>query len=111
MSKADEIRNKIQTKTDPRQALFTGEKEITSEGNVNINMDNNANAAEEAFNLDDILGMNQEDKKTKELVGIYFDPEVRKALEKVNKEKGRGAKSDFVNNITKWALKQKGYLK
>lgn len=70
--------------------------------NVNINNDIDINA---------ILNDDYESKKSdKELVGIYFEPVVKKALSKYQKDKGRGAKSDFVNDIVKWALHQKGLL-
>lgn len=109
MKKKLEAERKAKETGDPRVTHFTGEKQDSkTEGEVNINMNNNTNT-DLPFNLDEIIGTT-EDKTEKVLVGIYFDPEVKRALEKVNRKKGRGAKSEFVNNITKWALKQQGYM-
>ncbi|MCU6603799.1 hypothetical protein OCO53_25500 [Peribacillus frigoritolerans] len=114
MSTKDDMKKQIKgTRKDPRPEFFGGKDkdetpDTTPEGVVNVNM--NANTNELPFDLDDILGDNNENKKEKELVGIYFDPEVKTALAKVNRKKGRGAKSEFVNNIVKWALIQKGYM-
>ena len=57
-----------------------------------------------------------EDKKPKkeakpDMVGIYFEHDVKVALDKYQKDNGRGAKSDLLNSLARYAMKKKGYLK
>lgn len=104
MSKADEIKNRVQSlKRSPHKALLEGEEDVnTISENVNVNDDVN-------MDINTILNTNRNKKSDKELVGIYFEPKVKSALDKMQKSEGRGAKSDFVNDVVKWALIQKGY--
>lgn len=105
MSKADEYKEKMKKSQEERNArkeLIGGTKEMNSTvENVNINND---------VDINDILNANRGKKSDKELVGIYFEPEVKRALDALQKREGRGAKSDFVNDIVKWALQQKNQL-
>lgn len=62
--------------------------------------------------LNDII----EDKKPKkeakpDMVGIYFEHDVKVALDKYQRDNGRGAKSDLLNSLARYAMKKKGYLK
>lgn len=105
MSRADEIKNKMKNKNkndrNARNELMGAEEPmIEVNENVNINNDMDINA---------ILNKSGNKKSDKELVGIYFEPKVKSALDLMQKREGRGAKSDFVNDIVKWALIQKGY--
>lgn len=121
LSKADDIKNRMK-KRDARSSLMGStvpevnndinentHKNINNNENVNIN-----NIEDENNNTDveihKIINKKANSKSVKELVGIYFEPEVKKALDKLQKVEGRGAKSELVNDITKWALKQKGLL-
>lgn len=133
MSKADDIKNRMK-KRDARGSLMGAtpietSKNIADEksqvaiksndentvnkndiNNETININNNDNniPKNSPIDINDIIGKTK--KSEKEMVGIYFEPEVRKALDKLKKLEGKGAKSMFVNNITKWALQQKGLL-
>lgn len=133
MSKADDIKNRMKNR-DARGSLMgtapiqTPEKNLDekppvavksdSENTANkndiknedININNNDNKAPQnsPIDINEIIGKTK--KSEKEMVGIYFEPEVRKALDKLKKLEGKGAKSTFVNDITKWALQQKGLL-
>lgn len=99
MSKADEMKRKLdedkKRKENAAAGLFNQESPI-----VNINDD-----------VDAIINANRSKKSQNELVGIYFEPAVKEALDRMQKREGRGAKSSFVNDIVKWALSQKGLLK
>jgi hypothetical protein len=120
LSKADDIKNRMK-KRDARSSLMgsavtenndvseNNDKNINNNDNVNINKikDENNNTDVE---IHEIINKKSNSKSVKELVGIYFEPEVKKALDKLQKAEGRGAKSELVNNITRWALKQKGLL-
>lgn len=103
MSRTDDIKNRIKNR-DARSSLMGNavrQKEI--DNNININN----NVSEDIY---EIINKKSGTKSVKELVGIYFEPEVKRALDKLQKAEGRGAKSELVNDITKWALQQKGLL-
>jgi hypothetical protein len=69
--------------------------------NNNININNNVNSS-----IDDLLGANKE----KAIVtGIYFDPDVLRALDEISKGK-KGAKTKIVNEAVKLYLKQNGLM-
>jgi hypothetical protein len=104
MSKANEIKNRMKTRN-ARGALM--ETMDTKNNNEDININNNVKEKED---IKEIINQKLGEKSNKELVGIYFEPEVKRALNKLQKLEGKGAKSEFVNNIAKWALKQKGLL-
>jgi hypothetical protein len=74
-----------------------GEDIIGKSDKVNVN-DN--------ININSIL--NEEPKK--ELVGIYFDPEVKRILQEVTKKSGRGAQSKLVNEAVKRLLQESGFM-
>lgn len=111
LSKADEIKNRMK-KRDARSSLMgntVAEKE--NDINVNDNVNNNENEnINDDVDIRKIINKRTSTKPVKELVGIYFEPEVKRALDKLQKSEGRGAKSELVNDITKWALQQKGLL-
>jgi hypothetical protein len=125
LSKAADIKNRIK-KRDARSSLMgSAVSEVNNDisENTNGNIDNNNNNSDnvnvnniknENNNTDveihEIINKKANSKSVKELVGIYFEPEVKKALDKLQKAEGRGAKSELVNDITKWALKQKGLI-
>jgi hypothetical protein len=121
LSKAEDIKNRMK-KRDARSSLMGSavtEGNIDIQENVNKIIDNNDNVninktkdgnINSDVNIHEIINKKANSKSVKELVGIYFEPEVKKALDKLQKAEGRGAKSELVNDITKWALKQKGLL-
>lgn len=47
----------------------------------------------------------------KELRGIYFDSDVAEALDKIGKQGGRGAKSEYVNSLIRAIMVKQGLLK
>jgi hypothetical protein len=101
MSKKDSIKDKFKTPYDAVMGtnINTNDNSNNDE-KVNTNMnDNPAN--------DPILQSNKSDK---ELVGIYFDPDVKAALQRLNKQYGRGKQSELVNDITRRKLKDLGLL-
>lgn len=63
--------------------------------NVNVNI-----------NINDLIG--KEEKK--ELVGIYFDADVKAVLDRLGKQGGRGAKSSIVNQAVRRLLQEQGLL-
>jgi hypothetical protein len=105
MSKANEIKSRMKTRN-ARESLM-GEENKNNNININVNDVNNVKGNED---INEIINKKLGRKSNKELVGIYFEPEVKRALNKLQKLEGKGAKSAFVNNIAKWALKQKGLL-
>lgn len=113
VSKANDIRNKVKGlkgSRDARKGLLQGdEAEMNAVNeNVNVNENNNNN-----IDLESVLKQHEEtntSKSDKELVGIYFDPDVKAALDAYQRNNKRGAKSSLVNDIARLALKQKGYL-
>lgn len=63
--------------------------------------------------LTEILKKDDEKKKKAkpEMVGIYFDTDVKEGLDKYQSDNGRGAKSELLNSLARLALNQMGYLK
>jgi hypothetical protein len=111
LSKADDIKNRMK-KRDARSSLMGNavtEEEINKNVNDNVNNNEDENINNDV-DIHHIINKRANAKSVKELVGIYFDPEVKKALDKLQRAEGRGAKSELVNDITKWALQQKGLL-
>jgi hypothetical protein len=107
VSKADDIKNKFGNKRDARSTLMgSPNNNVNINDNVSGNVNKNNN---DEINIDDIINRTSE-KSEKLLVGIYFDPDVKKALDRYQQKEKKGAKSQFVNDITRWALKQKGLL-
>jgi hypothetical protein len=121
LAKADDIKNRMK-KRDARSSLMgnaatTENNDISKNVNENMNNNDNVNVNKNKnennhtdVEIHEIINKKVNSKPVKELVGIYFEPEVKKALDKLQKAEGRGAKSDLVNSITKWALRQKGLL-
>lgn len=105
MSKASEIKNRMKIRN-ARESLMR-ESDTNNNENININVNNNVQEIED---IKEIINQKLGAKSNKVLVGIYFEPEVKRALNKLQKLEGKGAKSEFINNIAKWALKQKGLL-
>lgn len=82
---------------------------INNENKDKINLkDNNKNND----SLDDVVNDSGKNSKvnTHVLKGIYFEPEVAKAIDRLAVGKGKGIKSDLVNEAVKTAFKQKGWL-
>lgn len=73
--------------------------------NININVNDKIN-----INDNDAIQKLMEGTEAKELVGVYFEPAVAKALAKFSKGKKRGFKSELVNELTKKFLKDNGQL-
>lgn len=73
---------------------------INKNDNININDNTNNNV------IDEILSGKP---KAKQLVGIYFDPEVAAALDRATGDK-RGAKSALVNEAVRQLLQEKGLI-
>lgn len=76
---------------------------VVSEPNINNNVIDD-------INIDEIINQSRNTKSDKQLVGIYFDPDVKKALEKYQRKEGKGAKSSLLNDLARAAMKQKGFL-
>lgn len=53
---------------------------------------------------------NGKGKTSSDLVGIYFDSDVKRALAKKKKEFGRGFQSEFVNNLVREELERREWL-
>lgn len=57
------------------------------------------------------LDKNTDGKKpAKEPVHIFFDPDIKKMILKKQKEKGKGWKSNYVNDLVRWAFEQEGWI-
>ncbi|MBT2757947.1 hypothetical protein J7E71_18915 [Mesobacillus foraminis] len=98
----------VESKGENTEAKQIADKNNINNENVNINNNDDKVTQNSTIDINEIIGKTK--KSEKEMVGIYFEPEVRKALDKLKKLEGKGAKSSFVNDITKWALQQKGLL-
>jgi uncharacterized protein (DUF4415 family) len=99
-------------------------KDEPKKPNVNINANDNDIVKEEPVvqefqkssvvgdEIDQIVSSldNNKNKPEKELVGLYLDPDVKKALQRMNKKKGRGWQSEFANSLIRAALERKGWL-
>ena len=124
MSNVNKIKESVKTgqKKTPIDIIFGAdekEKEIPSQEVAEVE----AAAAKDEDKGDEGMEMlvqelNEiiEDKKPKkeakpDMVGIYFEHDVKKALDKYQKDNGRGAKSDLLNSLARYAMKKKGYLK
>jgi hypothetical protein len=88
---------------------------VNKEANINNNLKNDLDFNHNATNnftdeLDDILSSKENKNKTHILKGIYFERDLAKAIDKVTKGKGKGAKSEIINAIVKKAFKEKGWL-
>lgn len=75
--------------------------------NNNININDNIDINSNKNIIDNIINPT---KQKKEMVGIYFDPDVADALERIGKSGGRGAKSRVVNDIIRAYLEQNGFI-
>lgn len=71
----------------------------TGKGSSNNNVNDNVN-------INNIIQVEQK----KELVGIYFDPDVKRILQEVTKSGGRGAQSKLVNEAVKKLFKESGLM-
>lgn len=124
MSNVDKIKDSVKTgqKKKPIDILFgTDEKENDESSQEAAEVE--AAAAKDEDKGDEGMEMLVkelkeiiEEKKPKkeakpDMVGIYFEHDVKKALDKFQKDNGRGAKSDLINSLARYAMKQKGYLK
>lgn len=68
---------------------------------------------EETSNTNELLQSIFEQKKkrdSKKLIGIYFDGDVAKVLDKIGKNGGRGAKSQIVNDVIREFFKKNDLL-
>lgn len=100
--KLEDIKNKMNSKRNAKGELMGPGEELNSP-NVNINDNDNSG-------LKGIITKEKPRKTAKELVGIYFDKDVKEALDAYQKAEGRGAKSELLNDLARYALEQKGLL-
>jgi hypothetical protein len=102
MSKTDAYKEKIKRDKEEREArkkLMGGGDDTQEEVNANDNTNVNAN-------ID--AGWSTGGSDRTKMVGLYFEPEVAAALNRLNKQKGRGYKSFIVNKLVKDYLNQEG---
>jgi hypothetical protein len=103
MSKTDAYKEKIKREREEREARkklmedVEDEKVPSPEANTNNNTNVNTNIEG---------GWSSGGSDRTKMVGLYFEPEVAAALNKLNKKKGRGYKSFIVNELVKNYLKQ-----
>jgi hypothetical protein len=71
--------------------------------NTDISVNDNVNVSDNYDEWDS-------NQNNKELVGLYLDPEVKKALQRLNKKKKRGFQSHFANQELRKALIREGWL-
>lgn len=78
--------------------------------NINVNV-NDISGVKHASSVDESVSELLE-KKTAEtvLVGVYFQKDIARALDKLGKKGGRGAKSRIVNEAVKKFLAENGLL-
>lgn len=98
------------------------DKPINNNNDVDNNVDNNVdnkNSSEKERNndmisaIDKVIDTALATKKEKEkpvFHGIYFEPDVSAAINRIAKKGGKGVKSKMINDIVKVALEQKGLL-
>lgn len=112
MSKANSYKDKIKkdkeerearrilmaSEEDPNPEVAQTEEPQTEEPKTEVNTNVNTNIDE---------GWTTGGTRTK-MVGLYFEPEVAAALNKLNKQKGRGYKSYIANKLVKDYLKEEG---
>lgn len=109
---------KAETKDKPTEVELAKGTELMQSENIN---DKNTKINEVIETKDeevqeepDILKTIIEQKKrrdSKKLIGIYFDGDVAKVLDKIGDRGGRGAKSELVNDVLKAFFKKQGLLK
>ncbi|MFP5116123.1 hypothetical protein ACSU64_27835 [Bacillaceae bacterium C204] len=113
LSIQDKIREQAdreKQKKDAEQKALLNEKEGGNPVSVVVSEPNVNNNNIEDINIDAIINQNRTTKSDKQMVGIYFDPDVKKALEKYQRKEGKGAKSSLLNDLARAAMKQKGFL-
>lgn len=118
MKSVNDIKNKVKNRNARAELMkdpFIEEKSpnvnVNNSVNSNINANNEENLPVAAgSDLDAIISGMKSPKFDKTLVGIYFTPDVKEGLDKLQKAEGRGAKSDLLNELARYALKQRGYL-
>jgi hypothetical protein len=88
-----------------KRGSLAGFQDVSNEEIAKVNVNSNIN-----INDNDAIQKLMEGTEAKELVGIYFEPAVAKALAKFSKGKKRGFKSDLVNELTKKFLRDNGQL-
>lgn len=97
------------------QAAAAASANININNDENINNDNNKNIDKSVgaadVDIDDVVDQDRRKTFTKKPVGLYFDADVKRALEKYKKAMGRGAMSELLNDLARRALTQKGYMK
>jgi hypothetical protein len=125
-NKTQALKDKIKTQTNrnPRHSLMPTDNEpntsinndtndnnihVTKEDNDKVNNTDQVFASENNTDTVDIFDsiLNDVPKNDKIQTGIYFDKDVKKALDKLVKKKKQ---SEFVNAAVKMALKSKGML-
>ncbi|WP_139692563.1 hypothetical protein [Sporolactobacillus terrae] len=78
------------------------EEKVNANNNVNIDTDNIVKS---------MVSEKPQKKNEKKLTGIYFDPDVSVALDRLKASgKMKVSKSVFVNNVVKAALKENGLM-
>lgn len=124
MSKEKDIKDKLnklrgkgarkglmaETEEDQTEETPAGEEAAAAlDPHSNINNNNNENE-DDNMSFEAVINQNRGTKSTTQLVGIYFEPDVKDALAQYQKDMGKGAKSSLINDLAKLAMKQKGYL-
>ncbi|OXT15230.1 hypothetical protein B9K06_22225 [Bacillus sp. OG2] len=107
MSKADELKNKIQgsKRRDPRKSLMgatpieDANENVNINDNINVNNNVHVNNTQDGSLLSELVSGKKTKKKSESLInsGIYFEPDVYEVLQSLAKKGGRGAKSRIVN--------------
>lgn len=88
---------------DPNAFVDGDSEEINDK--VNVKNKNNVDDS-----LENAVNGKKSKVKTHKLKGIYFEPEVAAAIDKLAKGKSKGVKSDIVNEAVKQVFKQKGWM-
>ena len=112
IKEVDEVKEKTDNQDDQSGSPVVVEEAAATKEENNDNEDGDQTMENLAKEIQEILKDDNNKKTAKpEMVGIYFDTDVKRALDKYQKDNGRGAKSDLLNKLARLALTQKGYLK
>ena len=112
IKEVEEVKEKTDNQDDQSGSPVVVEEAAATKEENNDNEDGDQTMENLAKEIQEILKDDNNKKAAKpEMVGIYFDTDVKRALDKYQKDNGRGAKSDLLNKLARLALTQKGYLK
>jgi hypothetical protein len=93
-------------------AGFSQVADVSPKINNNNNEKNSVNDSQskEMDVLDKVLDDKTKKSKTMKLKGIYFENDVARAIDRVTRGRGKGAKSELINAIVKMVFKQKNWM-